>query len=220
MKNNLRNKLINIFYVVVFFMIFLIFGCRRSDFDSFVKNHLRNQNNPGEGILLAKMGDLFLTSKNFQYFHANGKVYKREGIPEGAIALRRELYKKQFIRKKIIGMGLAEKMYSDKRAMEYIWPRLEKILEEFYYYRKLDYKKIRERKTRRYLGENALKSFYKNNKKFFKNEKLKLSQVRTLLENRIDKMVEAEYNKKKNELYKEILSKDTIKILYGKRKRF
>ncbi len=88
----------------------------------------------GEGLDLHSSKLLFATpEKVFEWKDVEGMSERERGL----------LLKRAFVRRAAVRSGLAEKMFDSEEAARYIFPRLEMILEDYYYYKKGDPERVR-----------------------------------------------------------------------------
>lgn len=115
------------------------------------------------GRVLGKSGDATVTEGSFLYSDGNRVVdaARLKSISEG---VRRLYIKKHLLRQIAIARGIDDDIYDSPEAAAFILPRLEKIMEEYYYHHEGRFDSIAAR-TRKELrpDDAALEEFVKKN---------------------------------------------------------
>jgi len=85
--------------------------------------------------LLGRVGGVEISEKDFMYVDATGETIGPGELRSMDAGLRAMVVKKALLRRMVIKKGMEEKIFENPEAIEYIVPRMEKIFEEYYYYR-------------------------------------------------------------------------------------
>ncbi|MBI3395479.1 MAG: hypothetical protein HY042_06570 [Spirochaetia bacterium] len=89
-----------------------------------------------EARTIARSGPLEIKLNNFFYAGADGRVVSAGDLNIMDPGVRALTLKKELLRRSVVEDGIKDGLYSSPDAAAYVLPRLEKILEEYYYYRK------------------------------------------------------------------------------------
>ena len=92
-----------------------------------------------------KFGNIILLNEELNYVLDNNRSLDHEALQEMSAALRSLVIKKQLLRRRIIELGMQAGIYDTPEAARFLLPRLEKILEDYYFSKKGDFAKIEKR---------------------------------------------------------------------------
>lgn len=88
-----------------------------------------------KGDIIGRAGSVEISEKDFMYVDATGEAIGPRELRSMDPGLRAMLVKKALLRRMVIKKGMDEEIFENPEAIEYIIPRMEKIFEEYYYYR-------------------------------------------------------------------------------------
>jgi hypothetical protein len=202
--------LIRVFSFVIAVVAFTACG---SPVNKFAHEQLKHQNSEAEKGKLGTFGKTTLSRANFAYYNIDGRSYTFAEVQDMPQALREEIYRRELLRREIVRRGLEEGVFKGAEAEAYIWPRMEKILEEYYHYKKQDYKGIYAANKLRFSGNKAIEQFYEKNKATFLKDKLSVDDIKQQIGKKIQLLTEKEYEEKKNAAVREMLAKEKMDIM-------
>jgi hypothetical protein len=107
-----------------------------------------------KGTVLGRTGDVVVGETDFFYAMSDTAVLSSDDLKAMEPGVRKLTIKKELLRRAVVASGIREGLYSDREAAEFLVPRLERLLEEYYYYKKGGYADI-ERKTERAMPDDA-----------------------------------------------------------------
>lgn len=194
-------------------MTVLIPGGCGSPIGKFAEKQLKKQNNEAERGALGTFGKTVLSRENFAYYNIDGRSYRFADVQDMPVSLREEIFRRELLRREIVRRGQQEGMYNDAEAEAYIWPRMEKILEEYYHHKKQNYPGILAANKLRFAGNKAIEQFYEKNKATFARDRLSVDDVKQQIGKKIQLLTEKEYEEKKNAAVREMLAKDKMEIV-------
>ncbi|MBI3395735.1 MAG: hypothetical protein HY042_07870, partial [Spirochaetia bacterium] len=100
---------------------------------------------------------------DFFYSGSDGGELRASDLAGLDAGVRRTVIKKELLRRAVISAGVKEGIYADDEAVAYLLPRVERLLEDYYYYRKADFHGI-QRSTVLNTPDNAsLQEFARTN---------------------------------------------------------
>lgn len=184
-----------------------------SPVNKFADQQLKHQNSEAETGKLGTFGKTTLSRENFAYYNIDGRSYTFADVQDMPQSLREEIYRRELLRREIVRRGLEEGVFKGAEAEAYIWPRMEKILEEYYHYKKQDYKGIYAANNLRFSGNKAIEQFYEKNKATFLKDKLSVDDIKQQIGKKIQLLTEKEYEEKKNAAVREMLAKEKMDIM-------
>lgn len=117
---------------IYFFSIFFISACKNETIPDMYRDLL---NSSSYGPVLAKSGEYEIRQSDANFARENLTVLTGEEITELPLNSRRLALTALMLRRLAIQEGLKDDIFNTPDAREYILPRLEKILEEYYYYK-------------------------------------------------------------------------------------
>ncbi len=201
--------------ILIFILATLVFACTAcgSPVGRLASKQLDKQNSEAKDGKLATFGKTTLSRANFAFYNMDGRTYVYDDVQDMPVSLREEVYRRELLRREIVRRGYEEGLYKDAEAEAYIWPRMEKILEEYYHYKKQNYKGIHTANKVRFSGEKAIENFYQKNKATFQKEKLSVDDIKQQIGKKIQLLTEKEYEDKKNRAVQEMLQKEKMEIL-------
>lgn len=116
-----------------------------------------------QGRLLGKSGDATVSEGDFLYSDGN-RVVDADGLKSISEGVRRLYIKKYLLRKLAIERGVSDDIYDSPEAAAFILPRLEKIMEEYYYHHEGKFGTIAARTKKELRPDDAaLDEFMKKN---------------------------------------------------------
>ncbi|MCB1315378.1 MAG: hypothetical protein KDK27_05450 [Leptospiraceae bacterium] len=127
-----------------------------------MRNYVYSSDTKDEKVY-ARSGNVTLMKSELQYANQAGRVLTPDEIlelPEGA---RRLLLKKLLLRKIAISKGENEDIYGTPEAAAYLLPRIEQLLEEYYYHSAGDFAGIERETDRLKPGDAEIEEFLRTN---------------------------------------------------------
>lgn len=207
----MRNKK-TVFTGFGFVLALLLCGCS-SPVDKFAQNQLKKQISEADGGKLGSFGKTTLSRANFAFYNIDGRSYTYEDVQDMPVSLREEIYRRELLRREIIRRAQEEGLFKDAEAEAYIWPRMEKILEEYYHHKKQNYKGIYAANKLRFSGNKAIEQFYEKNKAAFAKDKLSVDDIKQQIGKKIQLLTEKEYEDKKTRAVQDLLQKEKMEIM-------
>ncbi len=116
------------------------------------------------GEVLVSSGELHLKGSDMGYAVSLDRVYTMQELKNLEPGVQRLLLKKALLRKMALQAGLDEKVFASREALQYILPRLERVMEDYYYYNKGGYETIARETARLDPGDAVMKEFLEKNK--------------------------------------------------------
>jgi len=113
-------------------LIFLVTFCAKPVAGFYSKLHVDDNKGP----VIVKSAHYDLHRDSFSYAVASDHVVTMKDALEMPSREKMLLFKRAFLRKAAIQSGLKEGIFDSEEAQQYILPRLESILEDYYYYEK------------------------------------------------------------------------------------
>ena len=110
-------------------------------------------------------------------------------------------------------MGIREGLYDDAAAAAYLAPRLERLMEEYFFYRKANYPEIERRVKRLGPSEAVFKEFLKKSP-VMKKGKISESAARRVKERIMRNMARKKFQEKRRAMIKKILRENPRMKLY------
>ncbi len=207
MKQNSRYVQLLVFFVSCFV------GCG-SPIDQMAGKNVKEQAKLGGDGKLGAFGKAAISRKSFAYHNVDGRVYTFSDVQDMPASLREEVFRRELLRREIIRRGYEEGIYKDADAEAYIWPRMEKVLEEYYHYKKQDYPRILAANKVRFSGNKAIEKFYEKNRIAFEKEKLSMDDIKVQIGKKIQIVTEKEFEEKKIKAIQEMMQKDKMEIIH------
>lgn len=180
--------------------------------DQVAGKHIKEQAKLAGDGKLGNFGKVAISRKNFAYYNMDGRVYTFSDVQDMPASLRDEVFRRELLRREIIRQGYEEGIYKDAEAEAYIWPRLEKILEEYYHFKKLDYPRILAANRVRFSGNKAIEKFYEKNRATFEKEKLSVDDIKVQIGKKVQIVTEKEFEDKKIKAVQEMMQKSKMEI--------
>ena len=196
---------------VVGIILFTLMGCG-SPVDKLTAKQMKKQSGEAENGKLGSFGKITLSRGNFSFYNMDGRTYGFEDVQDMPVSLREEIYRRELVRREIVRRGYEEGLFNDAEAEAYIWPRMEKILEEYYHYKKQNYKGIYASNKVRFSGNKAIEKFYEKNRAAFLKDKLSVDDIKLQIGKKIQLLTEKEYEDKKNKAVQDLLQKEKMEI--------
>lgn len=198
---------------IVILSVFGVFlGCG-SPLHQLAGKNLKKQESDSEAHKLGTLGKTIISQKNLAFYNMDGRVYGFDEIQNMPQSLKDEIFRRELLRREVIRRGFEEGLFKDAEAEAYIWPRMEKILEEYYYYKKLNYQGILSSNKVRFSGNKAIEKFYEKNKETFAKDRLSVDDIKVQIARKIQLLTEKEFEEKKIASIQELLKKEKIQIL-------
>ncbi|MCE9598108.1 MAG: hypothetical protein K8S54_09100 [Spirochaetia bacterium] len=114
------------------------------------------------GAILGRLGAIEVGEGDFLL---GGTVDSIDSSELGELSKQaREMAIRQMtVRRYVITKGIEEKAFEDTEAARYLYPRIERILEEYYYYRKANGARLEAESEKLALGDPEIKAFLARN---------------------------------------------------------
>lgn len=139
---------------------------------------------------LGKVGSVSVKNGDFVYeVVPGGETLYYSSLASMEIGERNLLIKKLLLRRLAVKHGISEGVYGDTDALLYIIPRLERVLEDYYYEKAIDKKKIEAGLEKFRLPEAELQALARRNSGKYSSQELDLGQkviLQRLLKQQID----------------------------------
>lgn len=181
--------------------------------DKLAGKNLKQQDKLAQEGKLGSLGKVGISRKNFAYYNMDGRVYEFDDVKDMPASLREEIIRRELLRREFVRRGYEEGVFNDAEAEAYIWPRMEKILEEYYHYKKLDYPRILSANKIRFSGNKAIEKFYEKNQAAFAREKLSVDDIKIQIGKKVQMLTEKEYEEKKIKAIQDLMQREKIEIL-------
>lgn len=120
-----------------------------------------SQGSSPDGVL-GTSGDIKVTRGDFRYASSDLESFSGKDLDQLPDGMRTLLIKKMLLRRMAVEQGLKEGIFDTPEAAGYILPRLERILDEYYYYQKADFERMQADSQKIIPDEEALKEFSKS----------------------------------------------------------
>jgi hypothetical protein len=104
--------------------------------------------------VLGRAGELTVDDANFYYANAAYDASSPEELSALSEGARRLVIQKILLRRLAVQKAFEEDLLSDPEAARYLWPRMEKLIEEYYYYKTGNFQQI-EREVARMRPDDA-----------------------------------------------------------------
>lgn len=161
---------------------------------------------PTQSAIIAHQGPIKLSRNNIYYVNSAGRLLRNDEIlalPEGA---RRLILKKVLLRQLAVHAGRSESLYNDAEALEYILPRMEKILENYYYYKKSNFTRIESEVQKLAPDERALQELLDHDSRL-KGRALSVSDLKREKDRLLRRLVRRRQNRAREESIARLLNK-------------
>lgn len=192
-------------YSMIFLLIISAVACARSDINKSYRNLANRVSNESKSSAtnarLGRFGEIDVDKDSFLYFESNRLTVDAGELESLSSSTRRLLIKKLLLRKMIIRTGMEEDIYNSPQAARYILPRMEKVLEDYYFFHKGNFPGIK-KKLRRITPDDVL--FHEMEKKGGRGKSTRHLDSETLIREK-DRILETLARRRMMEKRKEII---------------
>lgn len=157
--------------------------------------------------VIGKSGSHVIRERDFAYEGVEGVTIQPSDLQNMDAGIRSLTIRKEVLRRLIIEEGIREGIYVSADAAAFLQPRLEKILEEYYYYKKGNMESLAARIEKSAPDDAALAALIKSDTKLAKSgaRMLDLKRERALL---IRRITERRADEERQKLIREIIQKN------------
>ena len=154
--------------------------------------------------IIGKFGNIKLRENELSYAVSLNKVKTINSLKQNSKSVRKLYIKKALLRKMIIQKGFSQNVYDSPEAAAFILPRLEKILEDYYFQKAGNFKGL-ERKIGAISPDDRVINDFLQKKSALKGRNLKKIDIKRAQKRIQDRLIEMRKADARSKMIKALL---------------